>query len=212
MSAIQTAKLVPGVPQSIRIEALNQRFRVVVDEQKGRTVHLGLSDRGAALLLHRFALRFLAVWSGMLLLGFLISYWSARRTLVRVERITETVSRIGTEELQQRLPEPADSDEISRLAETFNHMLDRIQSSVNRLRTVTGAVAHDLKSPVTSIRGTLESALCNPKNDKWRESVAEAIEHLDRVLLLLNRHWTLPKRKPERFIWIGSDGYLGLRR
>jgi signal transduction histidine kinase len=57
---------------------------------------------------------------------------------------------------------------------------------VNQLRTVTGAVAHDLKSPVTLIRGTLESALCNDENEKWRDSVGEAIEELDRLLQLLN--------------------------
>lgn len=137
-------------------------------------------------MLHRLARRLLMVWGGMFLLGFLISYWSARRTLLRVERITETVARIGTEDLEERLPEPANSDEISRLAKTFNRMLDRLQSSVNQLRTVTGGIAHDLKSPVTLIRGTLESALCDERNEQWRESVGEAIEGLDRLLQLLN--------------------------
>ena len=99
------------------------------------------------------------VWVGMLLLGFVISYWSARRTLHLVERITETVARIGTEDLQERLPEPANSDEISRLAKIFNHMLDRLQPSVTQPRTVTGGIARDLKSPVTLMRGTLESAM-----------------------------------------------------
>jgi signal transduction histidine kinase len=65
-------------------------------------------------------------------------------------------------------------------------MLDRLQSSVNQLRTVTGGIAHDLKSPVTLIRGTLESALCNEGNERWRDSVGEAIEDLDRLLQLLN--------------------------
>jgi len=186
VAAIQRAKVVPGAPQSVRVEGVRQMFRVVVHEQNGRTVYLGLSDRGASRLLHRLARRFFAVWGGMFLLGFVISYWSARRPLLRVEQITETVARIGAEDLEERLPEPANSDEISRLARTFNHMLDRIQSSVNQLRTVTGSVAHDLKSPVTSIRGTLESALCTTGNEQWRESVGEAIENLDRLLLLLN--------------------------
>ena len=137
-------------------------------------------------MLHRLAGRFLMVWGGMFVLGFLISYWSVRRTLLRVERITETVARIGTEDLEERLPEPVNSDEISRLAKTFNRMLDRLQSSVNQLRTVTGAVAHDLKSPVTLVRGTLESALCDDGNEKWRDSVGEAIEGLDRLSQLLN--------------------------
>ena len=122
----------------------------------------------------------------MFLLGFAISYWSAHRTLLRVERIVEAVARIGTEDLDERLPEPVNSDEISRLGKTFNRMLDRLQASVNQLRTVTGAVAHDLKSPVTLIRGTLESALCDQGNERWRDSVGEAIEELDKLLQLLN--------------------------
>jgi signal transduction histidine kinase len=186
LNAIQQAKLLPGAPKSIAVEGWSQTFRVVVKVQKGKTVYLGLSDRGAKHVLHILARRFLMIWGGMFLLGFVISYWSARRTLRRVERITETVARIGTEGLQERLPEHVNSDEISRLAKTFNHMLDRLQSSVNQLRTVTGGIAHDLKSPVTLIRGTLESALCNEGNEKWRDSVGEAIEDLDRLLQLLN--------------------------
>lgn len=186
VTAIQRYKLVPGAPKSIAVDGLRETFRVVVKAQNGRTVYLGLSDRGATRMLHRLARRFVMVWGGMFLLGFLISYWSARRTLLRVERITETVARIGTEDLEERLPEPANSDEISRLAKTFNRMLDRLQSSVNQLRTVTGGIAHDLKSPVTLIRGTLESALCDEGNDRWRESVGEAIEGLDRLQQLLN--------------------------
>src|SRR3984885_12519281 len=186
VNAIQRAELVPGIPRSIFVEGWHQTFRVVVKVQNGRVVYLGLSDHGAKHLLHTLARRSLMIWGGMFLLGFVISYWSARRTLLRVERITETVARIGTEDLAERLPDPANSDEISRLAKTFNRMLDRLQSSVNQLRTVTGSVAHDLKSPVTLIRGTLESALCHEGNDKWRDSVGEAIEHLDRLLQLLN--------------------------
>jgi signal transduction histidine kinase len=195
VAAIQQAKLVPGIPASIPVEGWPHRFRVVVKVQNGRTVYLGLSDRGAKHLLHTLARGFLTVWGGMFLLGFVISYWSARRTLLRIERITETVARIGTEDLEERLPEPVNSDEISRLAETFNHMLDRLQSSVTQLRTVTGGIAHDLKSPVTLIRGTLESALCQEGNDKWRDSVGEAIEDLDRLLHLLNTTLDLAEAK-----------------
>jgi len=186
VKAIQQTKLALGPPKSIAVEGYRQTFRVVAKAQNGRTVYLGLSDHGARHVLRTLARRFLMVWGGMFLLGFVISYWSARRTLHRVELITETVARIRTEGLEERLPEPVNSDEISRLAKTFNHMLDRLQSSVNQLRTVTGSVAHDLKSPVTLIRGTLESALCNEGNDKWRDSVGESIEHLDRLLQLLN--------------------------
>src|ERR1035441_6682630 len=45
VAAIQSAKLVPGVPESVKVEGWRQTFRVVVKAQNGRTVYLGLSDR-----------------------------------------------------------------------------------------------------------------------------------------------------------------------
>ena len=186
-SAIEQADLSPRVPETISVEGWKAPFRVVVHTgENGSKTFLGLSAHGAIHQLHRMIYRFLLVWLGMVLLGFLISYQSARRTLMRVEEITETAARIGSHDLSSRLPAPRSHDEISRLAETFNHMLDRIQASVDQLRTVTDGIAHDLKSPVTSIRGTLEVALSEQTEDGWRENVGEAIEGLDRLAQLLN--------------------------
>ena len=188
LGAIRGQKFVEGTPRSIKVDSSPILFRVVSQNvgDTGGIIYLGLSERGALYLLHDLTRIFLLLWGGTALMGFLISYMSARRTLVRVENITETVGGIGSEELGKRLPEPSRSDEISRLAKTFNLMLDRIQSSVSQLRSVTDAVAHDMKGPVTSIRGTLESALCKEPNANWRDDVGEAIEGLDRLLYLLN--------------------------
>jgi signal transduction histidine kinase len=186
LKAIQRAKPAPGIPQSVTVEGWPTPFRVVSRQENGRAIYLGLSSRGTRYLLRGLMFRFLLLWGSTVLMGFLVSYMSAHRTLLRVQSITDTVARIGSEDLRERLPEPVNSDEISRLAKTFNHMLDRIQTSVNELRTVTDAVAHDLKSPVTSIRGALESALCNESIEQSRDSICEAIEGLDRLSNLLN--------------------------
>jgi signal transduction histidine kinase len=186
LNAFQRTNVVPGIPQSINVEGWPTTFRVVARHENGRTIYLGLSSRGARYLLRTLTRRFLVLWGTTVLMGFLISYMSAHRTLLRVQRITDTVARIGSEDLGERLPQPINSDEISRLAKTFNHMLDRIQSSVNELRSVTDAVAHDLKSPVTLIRGVLESVLSSEPNEKWRDSVGDAIEALDRLLSALD--------------------------
>jgi signal transduction histidine kinase len=187
LQAIEQTRLTPGIPQSIRVDGFPNSFRVVTSRpERGGVIYLGLSDRSAQLLLAKLTRRFVLVWVGMVLLGFIIAYTSARRTLRRVEQITETVARLGTDDLASRLPDATHSDEISRLSRTFNQMLDRIQASVNQLRTVTDSVAHDLKSPVTSIRGRLEVALSNDDNSSWREPVAEAVESLDRMAQLLN--------------------------
>jgi signal transduction histidine kinase len=185
--AFEKIGFTPGTPQSIRVDGFSDSFRVVTSRpENGAVVYLGVSDRAARDLLEKLTQRFVLVWSGMFLLGFLIAYTSARRTLNRVEEITETVAHIGTNDLASRLPDGKHSDEISRLSQTFNQMLDRIQASVNQLRTVTDAVAHDLKSPVTSIRGRLEVALSGDDTTDWREPVAEAVEALDRMGQFLN--------------------------
>jgi signal transduction histidine kinase len=186
LKAIRQTTLVPGIPQSIKVEGWPTTFRIVFRQENGKAMYLGLSNRGARHLLRTLTLRFLVLWSSTVIMGLLISYMSARRTLLRVQHITDAVARIGSEDLGERLPQPVNSDEISRLAKTFNHMLDRIQSSVNELRSVTDAVAHDLKSPVTSIRGSLESVLFSEPNEKWRDSVGDAIEGLDRLLNALD--------------------------
>jgi signal transduction histidine kinase len=184
--AIRQTKLVLGVPQSMNVEGWPTKFRVVERSEGGRTIYLGLSGRGDQYLLRTLTRRFLLLWGCTVLMGFLISYVGAYRTLFRVQRITDTVARIGSEDLGERLPQPVNSDEISRLAKTFNHMLDRIQSSVNELRSVTDTVAHDLKSPITSIRGTLESVLSDEPTEKWRDSLGDAVESLDRLLSVLD--------------------------
>lgn len=187
LGAIERAHLMPGMPQSIYVNDSSIPFRVVASSrERGTVIYLGLIDHAAINLLDKLIHRFLMVWLGMVLLGFVISYASAHRTLSRIERIAETVARIGTDDLGSRLPEAGHSDEISRLSQTFNHMLDRIQASVNQVRTVTDSVAHDLKSPVTWIRGRLEVALSNSDDSAWREPVAEAIEGLDGMAQLLN--------------------------
>jgi signal transduction histidine kinase len=185
LNSLAQAQLQPATPQSLRISP-GVSYRVVMRHGPHGNVYLGLSDRGARSRLHQLTRRFIFIWGIVALFGFLISYLSARRTLARVELITETVAQIGTEDLSARLPEPSNSDEISRLARTFNHMLGRIQASVNQLRAVTDAVAHDLKSPVTSIRGRLEAALLSGGDENWQEPVVEAIEGLDRLSQVLN--------------------------
>ena len=146
----------------------------------------GLPILGGAQMLDRLTVRCLLVWGATVALGFLITWLAAYRTLTRVERISDAVSRIGSEDLSSRLPEGPHSDEISRLSRTFNHMLDRVQSSVHQMRILTDSVAHDLKSPVTSVRGSLEVALSDGHEGRWQECVAEAIDGLDRLSQLLN--------------------------
>jgi signal transduction histidine kinase len=125
----------------------------------GSTVYLGLSSDYEMAVIHRLRMEFLALWLALAGLGILIAYWTARQTLERVEAITEAAAGIDRRSLDVRVPVGRHDDEIARLAKTFNQMLDRVQRAVRQLHTMTDSLAHDLRSPLTSIRGRLELAL-----------------------------------------------------
>jgi signal transduction histidine kinase len=65
-------------------------------------------------------------------------------------------------------------------------MLDRIENSVHQLHTITGALAHDLQSPLTAIRGKLEMSLSDATEGELTEPIVSAIEEIDRLTDFLN--------------------------
>ena len=125
------------------------------------------------------------LWAAVVLIGGALSWWSVRRVLSRVERLTGAASAITDPESGQRIPEAGRDDEIGRLATTLNGMLERIAAGTREIRDLSAAVAHDLRSPVTVIRGRLELALTHDSDADLRDAAAGAIEGLDRVAAIL---------------------------
>jgi len=182
LDALATLKTQRG-PASLEIAGWNAPFRVVtVDMRPGQgRLYLGLLDSTAAHMLNQLLGRFFLGWVIMVAFGFLVTLLGLRRMLKRVDAITGIAASIRPDDLGTRVPAGRQQDEVARLTRTFNTMLDRISSSVNQLRTLTDAVAHDLKSPITSVRGSLEIALSLEDHEQSAELVAKAIEHLDRL-------------------------------
>ena len=90
----------------------------------------------------------LAVLGGVLL---------ARQALAPIARVTETARRIAaTEDLGERLPDPAVLDEVGQLIVTFNEMLDRLQRLFQGQQRFIADVSHELRTPLAAIRGNLE--------------------------------------------------------
>lgn len=93
-----------------------------------------------------------------------VTWWITGRALRPVESIRAEVEGISAAGLDRRVPEPSTGDEIARLATTMNRMLARLESAQARQRRFVSDAAHELRSPVASIRQHAEVALARPEN------------------------------------------------
>ena len=103
------------------------------------------------------------------------------RTLRPVEAIRTEVSDISAQALGRRVPVPRTDDEVSRLAETMNAMLDRLESASRRQREFVADASHELQSPLASFRAQLEVALAHPDGTHWPDVAAELLGDSDRM-------------------------------
>ena len=187
ISAIAQAKFAQDRPTDVNVAGNSMPFRVAtlrIDD--GSRVYLGLSERDEMRVLNRLRLKFISWWLMLVMLGFAIVFFTTRRMLSHVRRITEAASRIGHSDLNQRVPASDRNDEVGQLARTLNRMLDRIENSMHQLHTITDSLAHDLRSPLTAIRGKLEMSISTATHGEQVEPIVSAIDELDRLTEFLN--------------------------
>lgn len=122
-----------------------------------------------------------------LALGILGGVLSGRALLRRLGVIANTSAQIMDGNLGGRIPVSGVNDELDRLAIQLNRMLERIERLVEGMRTVSDNVAHELRAPLTRLRGAIESALLEqPDLDRYRSALEQALIETDRVLRVFN--------------------------
>ena len=187
VAAIEQAKFAQDRPIDVNVAGAATPFRVAtlrIDD--GSRVYLGLSERDELRVLNSLRLKFISWWLLLVMLGFAIVFFITRRMLSHVRRITEAASRIGHSDLHERVPASERNDEVGQLSRTLNRMLDRIENSMHQLHTITDSLAHDLRSPLTAIRGKLEMSLSAATHGDQAEPIVSAIDELDRLTEFLN--------------------------
>jgi signal transduction histidine kinase len=105
-------------------------------------------------------------------------------TVRQIIRTGRTTSRVPVAAAPRRA---ASGDAIDELTDLFNTMLDRIEGLVTGMRAALDNVSHDLRTPLTRLRGNAEMALASPPDvDRYRDALADCVEQSDRVLVMLN--------------------------
>jgi heavy metal sensor kinase len=111
----------------------------------------------------------------------------ARRALAGVEEVTRTANEISKGAFDRRVKVQGRGEEIDTLAETFNRMVGKIEALIRGMKEMTDNIAHDLKSPITRIRGMAETSLTSGKSPKDLKLVPGSIvEECDRLLVMIN--------------------------
>lgn len=152
----------------------------------GRVVQVGLSDAWREATLSELRLGYLWVLGTAALLGLLGGAWLTRRTLGPIRQLAATTRRVIDDgDLSARVPRRWTDDELDRLAALYNEMLAKNQRLVGGMKEALDHVAHDLRTPLTRLRGGAEVALRSDDPTSHREALADAIEESDRVLSML---------------------------
>lgn len=130
-----------------------------------------------------------AQWSVLIVvaLGLAGGVFVARRVLHRIDAMTGTTQRIMAGDLSERLPVGRSGDEIDRLAENLNAMLERIEALMVGLKEVSDNIAHDLKTPLTRLRNHAEDALATSRTDAdYRAALEQTIDESDGLIRTFN--------------------------
>jgi signal transduction histidine kinase len=158
----------------------------------GTLVQVGKSTEARDDLLARFRAT-LGLVTLMIVVVALTGGWLATQSaLSPIRRLTLAVQRIiRTGRTDARVPLAGSGDALDELTSLFNAMLDKIEGLVTAMRGSLDNVSHDLRTPLTRLRGTAELALAGPDDgldasERYREALAECVEESDRVLVMLN--------------------------
>ncbi|WP_051608794.1 sensor histidine kinase [Fodinicurvata fenggangensis] len=110
-----------------------------------------------------------------------------RNVLRRVDAVAETSRRIMDGDLSQRVPREGSNDEFDRLAGNLNRMLERIEALMTGMRLVSDSLAHDLRSPMTHLKGRIELTLIGPADvEAYRQTLEQALSEIDTIQATFN--------------------------
>ncbi len=188
------------VPDVGKVRVLERAVRVGrVPIVVGAGEPLSLVERAQ----HGVARAFLAAAGIALLLALIASYLAGARVTAPLRRMASVATRVDAGELEPRMAPPAGSGtEVRVLAESFNHMLDRLSEAFESQREFVADASHELRTPLTVIRGQLEvlAAQENPPGEEVRRVERLVQSEITRISRLVDDLLTLAQSEQTDFL------------
>ena len=187
LTAEELRKVTAGgtVWRSSSIGDLDNDWRILAVPNAGGAVLVAQSLEPREEALHRLVREFLLWGPAVLLLATLAGYAVAVAALRPVEAMRRRAAAIGVATPAKRLPVPPSRDELSRLAETLNEMLGRLQSALEHERRFVDDASHELRTPLALLKAELEIALRQPRSHaELEDALRSAADETDRLTRL----------------------------
>jgi len=115
------------------------------------------------------------------------SNFAIQRVLSAVNKVGNVAQKIEKDNFQYRIEEKYNTKEIDEMIDIFNNMLDRMESSFTRIKQFTSDVSHELKTPITSIKNTIEVELIETRSsEEYKEALIDILEEVNWLVNIIN--------------------------
>ncbi len=155
---------------------------------------MGAPADDAVETLHLFRSYLLMFAPLLLIVAAGVGYWMSRRALSPVDELVRTAREVSGANLSSRLQKLETGDELQRLSDTLNEMLDRIEAAFLRVTQFTADASHELRTPVSLIRTEAELALRRSRGEaEYQEALRHILLEAERTTMLLEQLLSLAR-------------------
>ena len=175
---------------TINTQKIRQGQFPIINKNKKTIGYLtiGVSQEESSSVLHNLFIVLCFTYLILVFVLYLIMYYVASKAIKPVQKLIQSASQINESNISSRLPLPNNKDEIYKLATTFNDLLNRIENSIEQQKQFTADASHEMRTPLTIIKGTLEVLLRKERTpEQYEKKINEVITQTDRLSYLFDQ-------------------------
>lgn len=157
-------------------------------------LQIGIPAKGMTTLIQKIRFNILIAVPILIIIISLIGFQVIKRAFTPIREIVHTSQKITAQDLSLRIPDIQSHDEVGELASTLNNMIERLETSFHQINRFSSDVSHELKSPITILRGELQWLLRQTRSPEEYQKTAQilldetrSLENIINNLLLLSR-------------------------